>query len=56
LTGGRSAECGRGYYVLGDYTKDSNDSRYEGPVSPERIIGRPWLRVWPPGRMGFVNP
>ena len=56
LQGGRATECGWGYYVLGDYTKDSNDSRYEGPVPPGRIIARPWLRVWPPGRIGFVNP
>ena len=56
LSGGGSVECGPGYYVLGDFTKDSNDSRYEGPVPPDRIIGRPWLRVWPPGRIGFVNP
>ena len=56
LQGGRAAECGRGYYVLGDDTKDSQDSRSDGPVPADRIIARPWLRVWPPGRIGFVNP
>ncbi len=56
LYGGRSVECGGGYYVLGDDSKDSQDSRYEGPVSPDHIIGRPWLIVWPPSRIGFVNP
>ncbi len=53
---GREAECGEGYFVLGDDSTDSWDSRYEGPVGPDRITGRPWLVVWPPSRIGFVNP
>jgi len=56
LRRGESASCGAGYFVLGDDTKDSVDSRYEGPVTPDRIRGRAWLIVWPPDRMGFVNP
>ncbi len=56
LSRGRSVECGEGYYVLGDDTKDSQDSRYDGPIPPGRIMGRPWLIVWPPSRIGFVNP
>jgi signal peptidase I len=53
---GRQATCGSGYYVLGDDTGDSFDSRFEGPVPKERIRARPWLIVWPPTRFGFVNP
>ncbi len=56
LRKGREAECGDGYFVLGDDSVDSLDSRYEGPVSPDTIVGRAWLRVWPPERIGFVNP
>ncbi|MBN1492410.1 MAG: signal peptidase I [Phycisphaerae bacterium] len=52
----RSVACGTGYYVLGDETRDSFDSRFDGPVPPERICGRAWLIVWPPSRIGFVNP
>ena len=52
----RAVDCGRGYYVLGDDTKDSDDSRYTGPVPPEDIIGRAWLIVAPRSRVGFVNP
>jgi signal peptidase I len=53
---GREAPCGEGYFVLGDDSADSLDSRYEGPVRPESVIGRAWLVVWPPERMGLVNP
>ena len=45
-----------GYYVLGDFSTDSEDSRYEGPVSPGQIMGRPLCRVWPLARVGWVNP
>lgn len=48
-------ECGDGYYVLGDYSMDSDDSRFNGPVSPDQLIGRSWLIVGPSGRRGFVN-
>lgn len=53
---GRQVACGDGYFVLGDDSKDSQDSRYEGPLAEEAIVGRAWLIVWPPGRMAFVGP
>jgi signal peptidase I len=53
---GRRVECGRGYCVLGDDTRDSQDSRFEDPIPRDRIVGRAWLRVWPPKRIGWVNP
>jgi signal peptidase I len=53
---GAEAGCGDGYFVLGDDSADSLDSRFEGPVKPDEVIGRAWLVVWPPERMGFVNP
>jgi signal peptidase I len=56
LAPGKSEDCGRGYFLLGDDSKDSQDSRFEGPLAPERIDGRPWLIVWPRSRWGFVNP
>jgi signal peptidase I len=49
-------DCGAGYYVLGDDSKDSEDSRYEGVVEPKRVVGRAWLVLWPPARMGRVGP
>jgi len=56
LNRGRQDSCEGGYYVLGDDSRDSSDSRYDGPIAPERIRGRAWLIVWPPSRIGFVNP
>lgn len=53
---GRQVDCGGGYYLLGDDSRDSQDSRFEGPLPSGRIIGRPWLVVWPPERIGFANP
>ena len=50
----KSAACGDGYYVLGDDTKDSDDSRFNGPVTSDRIVGRAWLIVAPWSRFGFV--
>jgi signal peptidase I len=56
LDDGKSVNCGEGYFVLGDDSKDSADSRFDGPVSPSEIRARAWLIVWPPSRIGFVNP
>jgi signal peptidase I len=55
LITGKTCECDNGYYVLGDYSRDSDDSRYNGPVSPDQLIGRPWLIVAPAGRRGVVR-
>ncbi len=43
------------YFVLGDNPVDSRDSRAFGPVSGDRIIGRVWLRIWPPSSFGPVR-
>ncbi|MGA3327142.1 MAG: signal peptidase I [Terriglobia bacterium] len=56
LTGGKSASSDDGYYVLGDFSMDSQDSRWTGPVKASQIMARPWLIVWPPSRIRFVNP
>lgn len=43
------------YFVLGDNPARSTDSRTFGPISAERIIGRAWLRCWPPKAWGRVR-
>jgi signal peptidase I len=48
-------DCGEGYFVLGDDSRDSDDSRFNGPVPPERLIGRAWVILGPAGRRGWVR-
>lgn len=55
LANGQSFAIERGWYVLGDQVRDSLDSRFEGCVPKERLVGRPWLRVWPPSRFGWIQ-
>ena len=36
------------YFLLGDHAADSLDSRTLGPMMRRELIGRVWLRLWPP--------
>lgn len=38
------------YFVLGDNREHSYDSRYVGAFQKNEIVGRVWLRAWPPSR------
>lgn len=55
LVSAKSVPCGEGYYVLGDDSRDSDDSRFSGPISEQRIRGRAWMIVWPLSRWGPVR-
>jgi signal peptidase I len=42
-------------FVLGDNRRASNDSRAFGMVAYSDIIGKAWIRYWPPGEFGLVG-
>jgi nickel-type superoxide dismutase maturation protease len=41
--------------LAGDNPGASTDSRAFGPVDPGEVLGRPWARYWPPGRIGLLR-
>ena len=43
------------YFVMGDRREDSQDSRSFGPVHRDLILGRVWLRYWPPQAWGSLT-
>jgi signal peptidase I len=55
LAAGREVDCGNGYFVLGDDSRDSHDSRFVGPIEERRFRGRVWCVLWPWSRAGFVT-
>jgi len=50
-----SVDCNDGYYLLGDDSRDSDDSRFNGPLLPDQLIGRAWLIVAPGEHRAFVR-
>jgi signal peptidase I len=41
-------------FVLGDNRLDSNASNMFGPIPESSIVGRAFIRVWPPGSIGGI--
>lgn len=44
------------FFVLGDDSADSYDSRFWGALSADRLVGLARWRVWPPGRVAVLTP
>ncbi len=55
LANGHEVECGNGYFMLGDASGDSYDSRYTGIVTGDRFRARAWCIIWPRDHLGFVR-
>lgn len=55
LERGQPVNCGPDYFVLGDDSIDSNDSRYIGPVNRDSFRGRAWYILSPRAHTGFVK-
>jgi signal peptidase I len=43
------------YFLLGDNRNNSNDSHYGWTVTGDEIVGKAWLRIWPPDKWGKVR-
>jgi signal peptidase I len=41
-------------FVMGDNRSNSQDARANGPIKESSIVGRVFLRIWPPGRIGLM--
>jgi len=41
-------------FMMGDNRAASRASRYFGPIAESAIIGRVFLRIWPPGSIGLM--
>lgn len=42
------------YLVMGDNRLHSEDGRYFGAIKGNLIVGRVFMRIWPPNRIGFL--
>ena len=51
----RRVEADGSLVLVGDRPDRSTDSRTFGEVDPQTVVGRPWLRYWPPARIARLS-
>jgi signal peptidase I len=51
--GGCKVPAGK-VFVMGDNRTNSQDARANGPIKESSIVGRVFVRIWPPGRIGLM--
>lgn len=51
----REVDCGDGYFMMGDASNDSYDSRFTGLVRSDQFRGRVFCILSPASRARFVN-
>ena len=49
-----AARCRRASLRDGRQPHQSHDARANGPIKESSIVGRVFVRIWPPGRIGFM--
>jgi signal peptidase I len=55
LANNREVNCGNDYFMLGDDSIDSHDSRYTGPIARSKFRGRAWCVLWPYSHVGLTR-
>ena len=43
------------YFVMGDNRNSSSDSRVFGPIKREAIVGKAFVKIWPPTRLDVID-